>query len=364
MARTVLVTGVSRSLGDRMVRELIEDPGVDHVVAVDVIPPRGDIGGAQFVRADIRNPSISKVLEASGADTVLHMGVIATPLQAGGRASMKEINVIGTMQLLAACQRSATVQRLVVRSTSMVYGAGSKDPAAFTEDTEPKSPPTGGWGKDSVEVEGYVRGFARRRPDVSVTMLRFANVLGPTVSTATTAYFSLPVVPTVLGHDARMHFIHEDDLIESLRQAAVGDQSGTFNVAGAGVIMLSQAVRLAGRQSLPLPGRLVGLVGGRLTRGSLPDFSPGQVQFLTYGRGLDLTRLATGFGFFPAFTTRETFESFVAGGDQDRSGGRSSRERFQAIEQGIAHALGVRTVTESATAARLSDADLLEVPDA
>ena len=120
MGRTVLVTGASRYLGARMVRVLSADPAVDRVIGVDVVPPRHPIGSGEFVRADIRNPIIGKVIAAGDIDTVVHMGVIATPVQAGGRATMKEINVIGTMQLLAACQKSPTVSRLIVKSTSSV----------------------------------------------------------------------------------------------------------------------------------------------------------------------------------------------------------------------------------------------------
>ena len=95
MSRVVLVTGVSRHLGSRMARILSHDPAIDRVVGVDVIPPRSDIGGAEFVRADIRNPIIGKVIAAAGVDTVVHMGVISTPVQAGGRVSMKEIEENG-----------------------------------------------------------------------------------------------------------------------------------------------------------------------------------------------------------------------------------------------------------------------------
>jgi UDP-glucose 4-epimerase len=341
----VLVTGVSRHLGSALARRLADEPGVARVVGVDVVPPREDIGGVEFVRADIRNPIIAKVLASSGADTVVHMGVIATPLQAGGRVTMKEINVIGTMQLLAACQRTPTVQRLVVKSTASVYGAGPKDPAKFTEDTEPKHPPRSGWGKDSVEVEGYVRGFGRRRPDVEVTTFRFANVLGPVVETAMTTYFSLPVLPTVLGYDARLQFVHEHDMIECLRAATVEDRpAGTYNVAGDGIVMLSQAARLAGRLAAPVPGPLVGLVGGWFRRAGIADYSAEQVQFLTYGRGLDTSRVIEQFGFTPTHTTLETFESFV----RDRLAERSlPRDRVVAAEQVLAHALGHATVAEA-----------------
>ena len=85
---------------------LATDPAVDRVIGVDVVPPRGDIGDVSFVRADIRNPVIAKVIAKEDVDTVVHMSVIATPGSAGGRGTMKELNVIGTMQLLAACQKA------------------------------------------------------------------------------------------------------------------------------------------------------------------------------------------------------------------------------------------------------------------
>src|SRR5215831_11887683 len=120
MGKVVLVTGVSRDLGRRLARRLTADPDVDRVVGVDVVPPREDIGDVSFVRADIRNPVIAKVIAKEDVDTVVHMSVIATPGSAGGRGTMKELNVIGTMQLLAACQKAPGVERLVVKSTSTV----------------------------------------------------------------------------------------------------------------------------------------------------------------------------------------------------------------------------------------------------
>src|SRR5688572_7687205 len=169
--KVVLVTGVSRDLGRRFARALAANPAVRRVIGVDVVPPRGDIGNVSFVRADIRNPVIAKIIAKEDVDTVVHMSVIATPSGAGGRTSMKELNVIGTMQLLAACQKAPSLRHLVVKSTTTVYGASSRDPAMFTENMSAKSLPKSGYSKDAVEVEGYVRGFARRRPDVRVTML-------------------------------------------------------------------------------------------------------------------------------------------------------------------------------------------------
>lgn len=336
MGQVVLVTGVSRYLGGRMAQILMADPKVDRVIGVDVVPPRSDIGGAEFVRADIRNPIISKVINAASVDTVVHMGVIATPVQAGGRSSMKEINVIGTMQLLAACQKAPSVSKLVVKSSSSVYGAGPRDPAMFTEEIEPRHSPSSGWAKDSAEVEGYVRGFARRRPDVAVTTLRFANFIGPGVQTAMTSYFAMPAVPTVAGFDARLQFIHEDDGLEAIRLATVHERTGLINVAGDGIVLLSQAIRRAGRPSVPIAPPLVSLVGRAFIHAGLADFSPEQVRFLTYGRGMDTTRMRSILKFSPHYTSREAFDDFVA----HRLNRLTTPERVAAVETGLLSVLG------------------------
>jgi UDP-glucose 4-epimerase len=313
MTRVVLVTGVSRYLGGLFARAISHEQGVDRVIGVDVIPPPHDIGRTEFVRADIRNPVIARVIAETAVDTVVHMNVIATPLSAGGRVSQKEINVIGTMQLLAACQKAPTLRRLVVKSSSAVYGTSSRDPAMFTEDTGPKALPRSGFGKDSVEVEGYVRGFTRRRPDVEVATLRFANIIGPGIRTALTDYFTLPVIPTILGYDARLQFVHERDAVEAMRLATVGDPVGVVNIAGDGIITTSQATRMMGRATLPMPLASGGWVGRLIRRSGLADFSPDQLQFLAYGRGLDTVRMREQLGLEPDYTTREAFEDFAAG---------------------------------------------------
>lgn len=316
LGKVVLVTGAARQLGGRFVRRIQRDPGVDRVIAVDAVAPGHSLGGADFVTADIRQPAIARVLAEHSVDTVVHLDVSAKAVGTGGRTTVKETNVIGTMQLLGACQKAPSVRRLVVKSSTNVYGSAPRDPAVFTETTPPKSLPSGGFAKDVVEVEGYVRGFARRRPDVAVCVLRFANILGPRADSPLADYLSLPVLPTVFGYDPRLQFVHEDDVVDVLGVAS-GEpgrgtlNSGTFNIAGDGVLLLSQCSRRLGRPTVPLLLPAVTWVGQALRTVGMTDFSPEQIRLLTHGRVVSTVQMRETLGFHPRFGTAETFAEFA-----------------------------------------------------
>lgn len=307
----VLITGISRFLGGRLAQRLEQDPEVGEIFGVDLDEPTVELTRTEFVRADIRNPLIVKVLQATEVDTVVHASVIATPAGAGGRAQMKEVNVIGTMQLFAACQKAEALRKVVMKSTTAVYGSEATDPAAFTEEMAPRSHPKTGYAKDAVEVENYARGFARRRPDVALTILRFANFVGPLIETPLTRYFSLPVVPTAFGFDPRIQLLHEDDAVEVLYRSVREEHPGTFNVSGDGVLYLSQAIRLAGKVPLPIFTPFINLASTLVRQTGLVDFSPEQVAFLMYGRVGDTSRLRNEFGYTPHYSTDAAFRDFV-----------------------------------------------------
>jgi UDP-glucose 4-epimerase len=335
VGRVVLVTGVARDLGRRFARQLAAAPDVDRVIGVDISPPRGDLGSVSFARADIRNPVIAKVIMREQVDTVVHMSVLPSAAASGGAAA-KEINVIGTMQLLAACQQSPDLEHFVLKSSTSVYGSSNRDPAMFSEGMNAKRIGSFGFVKDLNEVEGYVRGFARRRPDVRVTTLRTASALGPSLNTPLAAYFKLPVIPTVLGFDPRMQFLNDTDLLDALEHATLSDIAGTFNVAGDGVMMLSQAIRRLGRPALPMPAFAVATFGSAMRQARVADFSREQVAFLAYGRGVDTTRMRELLGYHPSRTTEQAFGEFAASIEP----GLISERRVRAAEAALVGALG------------------------
>jgi UDP-glucose 4-epimerase len=316
------VTGVGRYLGAHLAAGLAAHPRVEQVTGFDSAAPASplrellDEHQVPVITGEVRDVAVA--LARAGADTVAHMGIISTP-GPGGRAAMKEQNIIGTMQLLAACQVSSQVRKIVVRSSTAAYGASFRDPGVFTETTPPSLAPRGGFAKDVIEVEGYVRGFARRRPDVITTVMRLAPMVGPRAETTLTRYFSLPVVPTVLGRDPRLQFIHIDDALDLLVRAVVEDHRGTYNVAGEGVLVLSQAIRRAGRVALPIVEPGLGALAALVRTLRLGEFSHDQLDLLVHGRVVDTRALVAEFGVRPR-STAEAFDDFVRGRGLHRPG--------------------------------------------
>lgn len=315
--KVVLVTGACRFLGGYLIARLAQNPLIDHVIAVDAMAPSKNLlrrmGRAEFVLADIRNPFIAKVIRNGDVDTVVHAAAASYAPRSGGRAALKEFNVMGAIQLFAACQKAPSVRRVVLKSTSEVYGASSRDPVMFTEDSGARRPPGDGFARDSIDIEGYARGLARRRPDIAVTILRLANMIGPAMDSALSRYLAGPVVPSVVGHDARLQLLHEQDALGALERATVAGRAGTFNVGASGIIMMSQAIHRSGRVRFPVPRSALAIVDSlnRATRAQELDRE--QLNYLSYGRVMDTSRMRQDLGYSPKWTTVEAFDDYVRG---------------------------------------------------
>lgn len=320
MSRRVLITGVSTFLGASLARALEASDEVDHIAGVDLSPPALELKRTEYIRADIRSPLIHRVLKATDVDTVVHADLTSSPVRVGGRSAQKELNVIGTMQLLGACQRIEKIRKVVVRSSTAVYGNDPTDPSIIKEDWSHRVTPDHGYSKDVFDAETFARDFGRRRPDVVLTVLRMANVVGPTASTNLTQFFSLPIVPTALGFDPRLQMLHEQDAVEVLMQSVIEDHPGVFNVAADGVLYLSQAIRLAKRLPLPIIAPLAVIVGDLLRRFNVIDFSTDQINLIVHGRVVDNNRLKKVFGYEPFHTTAEAFGAFIESRAGEASG--------------------------------------------
>jgi UDP-glucose 4-epimerase len=306
-SKRVLITGLSTYWGARLARELERNPDVEAIVGVDSADPAGELERTEFVRVGTQHALLRRVVEAAEIDTVIDTRLVVDSTVTTPRRA-HENNVIGTMNILAACSGpDATVRKLIFKSSAHYYGANQDDPAFFTESMGKPHPPKTAIERDIVEAEASVAEFREKNPDVCVTVFRCANVLGPDVQTAHTRLFDLPAIPMILGFDPRYQFVHEDDVVNALKHAALHDLPGIYNVAGDGVLAFTEVCSLLGKQFLPiLPPWGTGIAAQALRRFGVV-IPPDMLNQLRFGRGLDNRRYkATGFGY--RYTTRETIQ--------------------------------------------------------
>lgn len=305
---------MSNPLGAEVARRLASQVPV--LFGCDVVDPVTAIEEMDFVHADTRLPTIGKLVRRLQVDTVVHLAVmIDSPRDA---RSIHETDVIGTMNVLVgSAAPSSPVRRLVVKSSAAVYGAGPSDPSFFSEDMANWDRLAGGVTRDLLEMEQLVGEFALRNERCDVTVLR----LGLRVSEGTSLarYLSLPLVPTFAGFDPRLQLLHEEDAAEAIVRAALGSHPGAFNVAGDGVVLLSQAIAIMGGRPAPvLPpyGRWFSRLAVKALAGV--DMPAHVADSVTYGPVMDCARLAAEFGWRPAYSTRQAMDAFAQGKDAER----------------------------------------------
>ncbi len=293
-------------------QRLIEDPDVAEVIGIDIREPRYDLGRADYLKLDIRHSLIGKLVRAVGIDTVVHtLTRIDSFDMDPSRAH--EMNVIGTLNLLAGCAGAdSPVRRFILKSSGHVYGSHANLPVPIREDHRLDSNSRHQFVRDIVEVESYVRDFAVRNPSIDILVLRFSNSLNPQEPQPLARYLDLEVVPTVAGHDPSLQLIHRDDCIEAMVLATRRGPAGAYNIAPSDSESLSKMLDVAGKPHLPLiPPVGIELAAYALRQTGLAFLSPQLLDLLRWGRTLSTTKAARSLGFRAARDTRSAFEDFI-----------------------------------------------------
>jgi UDP-glucose 4-epimerase len=311
--KRVVITGIASHWGTELARQLERDPSIDFIGGIDTSEPAGDLERTEFIEADIRNPVLARILPVTEPDVVVHCGILWYPEPGKSARALHDINVIGTLQLLAACEKAPTLSSLVVRSSAAIYGCEGAAPSFFTEDMARRYPLKTRFQRDIGELESYFENFARRRPQIACCLLRYQPEIAPGLDAPLVRFLSLPVVPTQLGFDPRLQLLHAEDATGALVAATQNPVRGPVNVAPSGTISLTKILRMAGRPTLPVPHPLFGPMFGQLGRrlGAADLYNDG-VMLLRYGRGVDNTRLRTEVGYEPRFDAEGAVRDFVS----------------------------------------------------
>jgi UDP-glucose 4-epimerase len=310
--RVVAVTGACTYLGGELLRRLEEDPRYSRVLALDIRPPAVVGSKIEFIKLDLTQPTVdadlATLLQNTNVDTFVHGAFLSHPTHAAEWAH--ELEDVGTMHVLNACA-GVEPRRLVMISTTLVYGAHPKNPNFLTESAELRGHRDSRFVNDKVRAEKQVQRFAQEHPKVEVCILRFAPILGPSISNMYTRFFSRPVAPVMMGHDPLMQFVHEQDAAFALAKAVESKATGAFNIVGKGVLPYTTVLALLGRVPVPMPQIVARQLSKVLWATQLVGSPPSFLDFLLYLCVADGSEAKAKLGFAPRLSIKRTILDFL-----------------------------------------------------
>jgi UDP-glucose 4-epimerase len=310
----VALSGASGFIGSGLIARLEGDARIRKIVALDIRLPSVPMAKTRYFRLDLTEPAadqeLAEILGREEVDTLVHLAYLSNPTHNSTWAH--ELEALGTAYVLNACAARA-LRKLLVWSHTCVYGADPGNPNFLTEDHPLRGNPRSRFVRDKVDAEHQVARFAERHPETRVTVLRTCSIVGPRIQNYVTRYFSRRVVPTLLGFDPLMQFVHEDDVLDAFLLALFQDRPGAFNVVGQGVLPLSTALKLAGRVALPIPHVVAYPLVHALWTMQAVEAPAAFLDYLRYLWVADGTRAREVLGFVPRHTSREAFLSIFAG---------------------------------------------------
>lgn len=306
--QTVLITGVGGYWGCQAAGRLLTIPDI-HVIGIDTAPPKEALKGLDFIQADVRNPLLTELLAEEAVETVVHLAFLES--EQPGEATF-DVNVMGAMKVFGAAA-AAGVRKIVVKSSSMVYGAKPDNSAFLPEERGLMANASVGTLRDLVEIEAFCNGFRAQHPEVTLTVLRFPGIVGPSADTLLTRFLASPFAPSLMGFDPLMQVVHEEDVVEALVHAVLHDAPGVFNVAAEGVLPFSKLRRLAGKHAPPV-FHLVAYWGNPILEAfkfPVNRVWPIDLDYLRYPCVGDLTKMRHVLGFAPRYTADEALREFA-----------------------------------------------------
>jgi len=209
-----------------------------------------------------------------------------------------------------AC-KAANVRKIVMMSTTDVYGAFATNPNYLSEESVPMGHRQSRFLKDKIDAEKQALKYKKKLPNSVVTILRPCTILGPTIDSYKTRFLSRPIIPTILGFDPLLQFIHEDDVLSATKAVIDEDHDGLFNLASDGVLPVSRVIELCGKPNVKLPRIAFKTMAQALWMADMSPAPASHLNFLRYLCVVDNRKIKKEIGFHPKFTSKEALLSFI-----------------------------------------------------
>lgn len=277
------------------------------MLGIDMEPPRRRIRRAIFHRVDPTDvEERTRLLVNFDPEVIIHAGIY----EPHSRSNPHDAEIrtrAATRSVFGAARGCPSLRQIVMRSSTDVYGrsdTGLRPLAGLGTDLKPHSR----FGRMMADAEGVAADFSERRPDIAVTALRFAPIVGPYIPSPLGRYLRLPFVPTgPLFFEGKLQLVHIDDVHEAFAAAVRACISGAFNIAGEGTIRGSEAARIGRRPFVPTwgPGWLIARAATAMLGAPIPEHS---IESLTHGRLVSTEATERDLDFVASHSTRDCIE--------------------------------------------------------
>ena len=254
-AKVVAVTGASGYVGTKLLERLEQEANLRKIVAFDVNPMPAPIHNIAVYRKDVSKP-IDEELDDQGATTLVHLAFNAN--RGANRrevAGIREGNLETLRAVMASCVR-ARIGHLIYLSSHTVYGAHKDNPVPILDDAPMRPSLDHPYGYDKHLCELALEEFARAQQEVKVTILRSCMVLGHGTDNSATKAFFRPWLLGVLDANPALQFVYDDDLARVISIIIQREITGTFNVAGDGVVYYREMAKIIKSRLISLPALL------------------------------------------------------------------------------------------------------------
>lgn len=319
MRLRLAITGSSGYLARELMAQLGADPDCEFILGMDIRRQEFKLPcAAEFLRFDLTAPweLLAEFWSKRRINAGLHLAWQFNPLH--DRRRQREVDVQGSLNFLRAAA-AAGLKRVVYCGSTTAY-VNPQNPGRepwLREETPPSGTPRYLYSHHKAEIDRVVQSFQEEHPEIQVTLLRGAIVLGPHTQNIVSKMVDwpwqwFPWMFQVRGTDPAFQFLSEEDMNAILLRAVKTDAGGIFNCAGDGVVPYSEVVRASGKHPLALPAAVLYPITNLLWKLRLSPFPAGILDLIRYPWVADTTRLKAAFGFTPQHSSRQALEAFLA----------------------------------------------------
>jgi UDP-glucose 4-epimerase len=308
----LFITGAAGYIGRLLLDRVVSmRERFGEVVASDIREvTAGEDQAITCLALDVRSEGIERLLHDNQITSVVHLATIVTPGKKANRELEYQVDVLGTKNVLESCL-NAGVGHLIVTSSGAAYGYHADNPQELQEDDPLRGNPEFAYSDHKRQVEEMLRQARGEHPALKQLILRPGTILGASTDNQITDLFRKKMILGVKGSQSPFVFVWDCDVVNIIIKGILEQRTGTYNLAGDGVMGLAEIASILKKPFLPLPVWLLRSALFLLKKCGLTQYGPEQIDFLRYRPVLSNRRLKAEFGYTPRKSSRQAFEYYI-----------------------------------------------------